>query len=96
MLGLEGRMPARLGRDGAAEGGSSNLNWWLLPPELPTGSPAPHKSLIQREVTSVPRGGREGKGGRAESLWPSFRGGGGQSVSGQGQGRGNSCSGVSG
>lgn len=43
------------------------MNWRLLPPELPTGSPAPHKGLIQREVTSVPlRGGRKGKGGRPE------------------------------
>lgn len=67
MLGLEHMMPAMLGRDGAAGGGSSNSNWRLLPPELPTGGPAPHKGLIQREVTSVPlRGGRKGKGGRPE------------------------------
>lgn len=53
------------------------MNWRLLPPELPTGSPAPHKGLIQREVTSVPRGGRERKGGRPEPPGPSFSGGGG-------------------
>lgn len=68
MLGLEHMMPAMLGRDGAAGGGSSNLNWRLLPPELPTGSSAPHKSLIQREVTSVPlRGGRKTRAGAVRS-----------------------------
>lgn len=27
---------SQAGRDEAVGGGSSNLNWWLLPPELPT------------------------------------------------------------
>lgn len=40
--------------------GVGSSNWWLLSPELPKGSPASHKGLIQREVTSVLRG-REGK-----------------------------------
>ena len=36
MLGLEHMRPTGLGRDEAVGGGSSDLNWWLLPPQLPT------------------------------------------------------------
>lgn len=96
MWGLEHMMQATVGRDGAAGGGSSNLNWRLLPPELPTGSPAPHKGLIHREVTSVPRGGRERKGGRPGPPGPFFSGEWGAVCSYQGQGRGSSCPGGSG
>ena len=73
---------AQLGRDGAAAGGSLNLNGEALPPELPTGNPALHKGLIQREVTSVPRGGRERKSRASLALLQ------------RRQRRGNSCSGV--
>lgn len=74
--------------------GVGSSNWWLLSPELPKGSPASHKGLIQREVTSVLRG-REGKE-EEQSLLASPGGGvcvwgGGQFASSQEQGSGNSC-----
>lgn len=81
-VGLEHRTLAQLSRDGAAAGGSLNLNGEALRPELPTGNPALHKGLIQREVTSVPRGGRERKSRASLALLQSR------------QRRGNSCSGV--
>lgn len=56
-MDVEHRTLAQLSRNGAAAGGSLNLNGEALPPELPTGNPALHKGLIQREVTSVLRGG---------------------------------------
>lgn len=82
-MGLEHRTLAQLGRDGAAVGRSLNLNGEALPPELPTGNPALHKGLIQREVTSVLRGGRERKSRASLALLQ------------RRQRRGISCSGVS-
>lgn len=58
---VEHRTLAQLSRNGAAAGGSLNLNGEALPPELPTGNPALHKGLIQREVTSVLTGVGERK-----------------------------------